>query len=333
MEKQNIKISVIIPVYNGGKWVAQCIENMLCQSYKNLELIVIDDGSTDDTAAIAEKYATQTGTGSGTGHTTRPGAFSETGSGTGSATHPAAQAQGGAFPTVTVTLLRQSNHGLAATRNRGIEAATGDYIHFMDVDDLLGLDYYSLMVEALALTDADMAYGGLINEAMPLSTVLFTDRLLLVAPEDRIAVPSVGLSCSACRYLVRKSLLDDNNLRFEPGLLIEDMPFSLQAAYTARSIVTVPGAVYHYRRRAGSILTRRDRAFVAKRNRHLKQVRAFRSEFLREHGLQSHLIPVKKLKYEILGFVVLSRIVFNNGVEKWYLWGLRVAKKRGSRLN
>jgi glycosyltransferase involved in cell wall biosynthesis len=192
-------LSVIVPVYNGEKYVAQCLENLLHQSYKNLEILVIDDGSTDASAAIAASYP--------------------------------------------VRVIHQENQGLSAARNAGIAAATGQYLHFMDVDDLINLDFYRAMVDALLLTDADIACSGMVNEIKPRRTLLFPDRMLLLLTDDKLAVTQVGRRGYVWRYLFRKSFLDQTNLRFEVGRLVEDLPFSLQAVYYAQSVVTVPDAV------------------------------------------------------------------------------------------
>jgi glycosyltransferase involved in cell wall biosynthesis len=100
-------ISVITPCYNGAMYLRQTIESVLAQTYPPLEMIVVDDGSTDDSAAIAESFG----------------------------------------PPVRV--IRQTNQGVSAARNRGIAEARGDYLHFLDADDLLHVHAYSRAVDAI----------------------------------------------------------------------------------------------------------------------------------------------------------------------------------------
>jgi glycosyltransferase involved in cell wall biosynthesis len=279
-----MKISVIIPVFNGEKYVAQCIENILHQTCKNLEIIVIDDGSTDNSAAIAGQYP--------------------------------------------VLVIRQENQGLSASRNRGIEAATGEYIHFMDVDDWINLDYYTRMAEAIALTGADMACSGMISEIKTYQTLLYSDRLLPTTIDDKFSVTNVGQLGYCWRYLFKKSFLDEKKLRFEVGRLMEDLPFSLQAVYWANKIVTVPSAVYYYKKREGSIMTTNDRAAKNKRREHWAITKAFRDEFKRQHNLKDFIVLVQKYQYKILGIPMLKKIVYNNGKTRWYLFGIYILQQK-----
>ena len=242
MEKKTL-ISVIIPVYNGEKYVAQCIENMLSQTCKNLEIIVVNDGSTDRTAQIAGQYP--------------------------------------------VRLINQENQGLSAARNRGIKAATGEYIHFMDVDDWINLDYYACMLEAITLTGAEIACCGMINELKPHRTLLYSHRWQLVIVDDKLSVTNVGKYGFSVRYLFKKSFLDEKELRFKAGQLAgEDLLFSLQAVYWANKIVTVPGAVYYYKKRANSTMRSSNPLIRRKRHKDLAYLKNFRIQFAEEHGIR-----------------------------------------------
>lgn len=235
-------ISVIIPVYNGEKYLAQCIENMLCQTYTKLEIIVIDDGSKDNSAKIAEQYP--------------------------------------------VKLFRQENKGLSAARNMGVSLTSGDYIHFMDVDDLLNLEYYEKMMEALLQADADMACGGMINEIKPHRSTLYDYRFLLMTTDDKLSSTKVGKYGYVWRYVFKKSLLTEHHLQFEEGRLIEDLAFSLAAVYFAKKIVTVPGAVYFYKLRVNSITQNENSAFIKRRHDDLKHAREVRQQFATEHHFE-----------------------------------------------
>ncbi len=281
-----MKISVIIPAYNGEKYIAQCIENVLCQTYKDLEIIVVNDGSTDRTAEIAAGY---------------PG----------------------------VKLVSQQNQGLSVTRNNGAKVATGDYIHFLDVDDLLGRDYYERMVEALDPgVDVDMVFGGFVNEAQLDFSLSYSDRLLLVSLEDKISVTNAPQMGYAWRYLIRREFMEKAGLQFEPGRLIEDMPFTLEAVAAAANVVTAPEAIYYYMKREGSILNSRNPERVRKVKEDYKHVRELRRDFMRRHNLTSSVTPHQKIQYKILGIPMLYKIVFRNGKTKWYFLGIRLFQKK-----
>jgi glycosyltransferase involved in cell wall biosynthesis len=242
-----MKISVIIPCYNGEKYIAQCLENVLCQSYKDLEIIIVNDGSKDNSAQIAEKYP--------------------------------------------VKIISQENQGLSVARNIGIDVATGDYIHFFDVDDYINLDFYKNMVDALELTNADIACAGMVNELKPHRTLLFAERILLKNVEDKMCVTHAGKYGYVWRYMFKKTFLVENNFKFKVGILIEDMPFSLPAIFYSNAVVTVPNATYYYKKRGNSIMTTQNKAHRKKRHEGVLAAREFKKNFAFEHNF---IIPKRK---------------------------------------
>jgi glycosyltransferase involved in cell wall biosynthesis len=284
-----MKISVIVPVYNGEKWIGQCIENILCQTHKNTEIIVVDDGSTDRTAEIAAGY-------------------------------PA------------VTVIRQENQGQSVARNVGASAATGDYIHFMDVDDLLERNYYALMVDALADDyGIDMVFGGFIHEAQTDFAIRYNGRMMLTSLEDKISVTNATQMGFAWRYLIRRAFIREQGLQFEPGRLIEDLPFTLEAVARSRSIATAPGAIYYYMKRSDSSLNSRDRKHMLKVKRDYKHARDYRCDFMRRHNLVYRIEPFQRIQYKILGIPMAYKLFLRNGKTKWYFLGLRIVQKKSVR--
>lgn len=120
-------ISVIVPVYNSEQFLNQCIESILEQTYRDLEIILINDGSTDRSLEIMEEYAK---------HEQR------------------------------IVLLNQRRGGAANARNRGLKAAHGSYLMFVDSDDYISKDMISFLYKRLSENDAQIATGGyeLVNE-------------------------------------------------------------------------------------------------------------------------------------------------------------------------
>ena len=111
--KNNELISVIVPVYNGQKYIDICVKSVLNQSYKNIELILVDDGSTDDSYKVLEKWKEEDS---------------------------------------RVKVIKKENAGVSSARNAGIEAASGAFVTFIDVDDFIEndfLDYYYNMIKKL----------------------------------------------------------------------------------------------------------------------------------------------------------------------------------------
>lgn len=132
-----IKASVIIPVYNAEKTLKYCIDSILNQTYKDIEIILINDGSIDNTQEILEEYKKE-------------------------------------YPEI-IQIYSQKNAGISATRNRGMNYAHGEYFFFVDNDDYLDKDYIETFVSNLENTDTEMLVGGY-RRVDPDGKILFTQK-------------------------------------------------------------------------------------------------------------------------------------------------------------
>lgn len=279
-------ISVVIPSYNTLPYLGQCIENILQGTYKNIEIIVVDDGSTDDSAIVAGKYDIQ--------------------------------------------LIEQSQQGVSAARNAGIKAATGEYLHFMDADDMVGLHFYEDMVGAIIQFGADIACCGVIDERNPKRSTFYNDKLLVSNIEDKIDVTKVGELGYCWKYLFRTSFLRESGLLFDTSLdLAEDQVFSIQAVYYAKTLVTVPTAFYHYKKRCSSVLADFHRKSKRARNQALHQAWLFKVAFADKHGLPRLDKAVYEwTRYRFLGMPLLKKRVSEAGSVKWYLLGVCILQSK-----
>lgn len=282
-----MKISVLIPCFNGERWIAQCLDNVMCQTWRDLEVIVIDDGSTDRTAAIVTQN----------------------------------------YP--SVRLISQANQGASVSRNNGVRVATGEWIHFLDADDLICRDYYERMMAALSGLDEsqiDMIFGDHYDEPRRALSLRFAHSLVLTSLEDKIFMTNVSILGYSVRYLVRRSMLIDNNLQFESGRLFEDIPFTLEAVARARAIVTAPGAEYRYMKRGSSMTHSRNRALRLQRKRDWSWAKSAQREFFERHGIGSPNRTIEIASYKILGIPMLTRKRYNDGSTKWFLIGLQILR-------
>lgn len=118
------KVSVIVPVYNKEKELKRCLLSIITQTYKNLEIIVVDDGSTDESYKIYTKFASKDN---------------------------------------RIKIIRKKNEGVDCARHEGIKKASGDYITFVDSDDYLHDKAIELLIEALKIHDADVSFGNFIR--------------------------------------------------------------------------------------------------------------------------------------------------------------------------
>ena len=186
----NPKVSIIIPIYNVEQYLPKCLDSVINQTYKNLEIICVNDCSLDDSLEICQQYATK--------------------------------------DSRIKIIDRKQNGGLSATRNSGLEVASGEYVYFIDSDDYIDLDYIEKMVSEAIKNDAKVVLNtnilykinGRESQHMPELTKNNISNVFLPANEC-----VWNVIWNACAYLWKKSFLDSINARFPQGYVIEDMYF------------------------------------------------------------------------------------------------------------
>lgn len=285
MEKLPL-ITVVIPVLNGEAYIAQCIESLLFQSFKELEVIVVDNGSTDRTAEIIQKYP-------------------------------------------TVKFIHHPIGGISGARNRGIELAQGEYIHFMDADDLITLDYYEKMLPPIVSTEADMACSSFIFERYPTQSQKVEHILLLSTIEDKILHTNVASYPACWRYLYKSSFIKGERLFFEENRFAEDKIFTIQAVHLAKKIVMVPEATYIYKHRVHSVTTSKKTKTIKKRHEDRKYANKFCENYAKRHHFSlDKSLDAHKWQYKVIGIPFITRKVYYSGKSKWYFLGIPIFQKK-----
>lgn len=281
-------ISVIIPAFNASLFIQQCIENVLSQTYKNLEIIVIDDGSTDNTAELVSQYP--------------------------------------------VKLIRQQNQGLSVARNAGMAATSGDYLHFMDVDDFINLNFYERLLNAIIPENADMALTGFIHERLPGFTSLITEKFLYVNHEDKLTVTNVFHQGQVWKYLFKTSFLKEKKLTFHSTLRAsQDRVFALQAVFYSNKIVTAPGTLYYYKKRGNSIRTSSTNENIKLRKQMRNLSNTFCEDFARQHNINGFRSPhFVTYRYKFFGVWMFKKEVYYTGRIKWHLLGACILQRKQS---
>lgn len=221
------KISIIIPVYNVEKYIARCLRSVQSQTFKNLEIICIDDGSADRSGAICDRFA-------------------------------AADSRFRVF--------HKPNGGAASARNMGLDHATGDYIGFVDGDDWIEPDMFEALFEKAVSLDADMCASGFIKEAYG-KTYEYTDEHIEqerpFSGEQAVAYAFKRyLYKSFANYnwskLFKTELINnqtEGNLRYDSSLkMCEDTLFFVEATIRARKVTYIAKAYYHYDQREDSLV-------------------------------------------------------------------------------
>lgn len=204
-------ISVIIPVYNVEQYLKRCLESVINQTYKNIEIICINDGSTDKSLNILENYKTQDN---------------------------------------RIKVFNQENKGLSETRNRGINLAEGKYIFFIDSDDWLELNALESLMSKIILEEIDIVIGG-INKVYfnkKIKVVLNCNSKNIYNPSEYIesAINEKKFVVNVWNKLYKKEILLKNKIKFKEGRLYEDFLFTLQYLLKCRKIYITENIVYNY---------------------------------------------------------------------------------------
>lgn len=209
-------VSIIVPIYNVKDYLRRCVDSLLAQTYPNIEILLVDDCSTDGSAVIAREYA-------------------------------------GKYPEKIAFVQREKNGGLSAARNSGIAAATGQWLAFVDSDDWVTEDYVQTLCATAEADNADIVMSGIyyyysednLKEVSP-----FGDLTTESAHADKVA-----LSRSyACTRLFRRTLFADYQITFPEDIRrAEDMATIIPLLTRTEKISIVPKAMYFYFQRPTSI--------------------------------------------------------------------------------
>jgi len=219
----SIKVSVIIPVYNAEKYLSQCLDSVLSQSLSDIEVICVDDGSSDRSMEIIGGYAARDG---------------------------------------RIKRLAQKNGGAGLARNAGFAAAEGEYVLFLDADDWFEPDYFESAYRCASETDADICvsrgvmFDNASGEELPSEWMLKTDHLpaLSFKPEDAAEHIFQFTYGQVWDKLFRRVFLKGKKLIFPALRAAEDTAFAYEAIMSAGRICILPQTTVHYRvNRDGSV--------------------------------------------------------------------------------
>lgn len=209
-------ISVIVPVYNVEKYLHKCIDSIINQTYKNLEIILVDDGSTDESGKICDKYKEADN---------------------------------------RITVIHKKNGGLSDARNAGLKAATGDFIAFADSDDWIDTNAYNEMITVLTDNNADISacnIAYIFEDKTEVPAVNISKNIFTAEEAIGQLICGIGFRAVAWNKLYRKSCI--NNMSFEAGKTHEDEFFTYKVLANAEKLVFINKPLYFYRQRSTSIM-------------------------------------------------------------------------------
>lgn len=216
------KVSIIIPIYNVERYLAECLESVIGQTYKNLEIILINDGSKDKSAQICDEYAKRDS---------------------------------------RIKVIHQINQGAANAKNRGLDNATGDYVTFIDSDDYADNLWIETMINALKANEADIVECNFVLEyigrTVPGNADSFCNQTF--SAEEYLGQYLDNWTCSLFwNKLFRKKMTEKIRFRYERRC-IDDEFYTYKVITGAKKIVRINNQLYHYRQRlSGAVSSKKN---------------------------------------------------------------------------
>lgn len=207
---ESVKVSVIVPIYNVEKYIGKCILSIIEQTYKNIEIILVDDGSLDDSGNIADEYATRDN---------------------------------------RIKVLHKTNAGVSAARNSGLDAATGDFVCFSDGDDYVMPNYVEHLLKLCLTYHADVAYTVDMYTTFH-NEHIANNQVKVITPEDATEnILCYKVPIGVYSKLFNREFLVKNNIHFLEDVYIgEGFNFNTACFQRANKVVMSNERIYFYRR-------------------------------------------------------------------------------------
>lgn len=218
------KVSIIVPVYNVEKYLAKCLTSIINQTLKDIEIICVNDGSTDNSLAILNKFASKD---------------------------------------YRIKVIDNAHYGVAKTRNIGLQEATGEYIGFVDSDDYLDLDFFEKLYQVATENNSDIAVASILKHKKFFNryNAKYTKEEIAIDIQDKIKLcgDKKHFFFYAWNKIYKSSLIKGNNISFSEGQIYEDVMFAIKALYYSNKIISVCKTKYHYVEHENSLTKYKDK--------------------------------------------------------------------------
>lgn len=205
-------VTIIVGIYNGEKYLTECIESIVEQDYLNIEILLVDDGSTDSSGRIADSFAKKDS---------------------------------------RVSVIHQKNSGVSISRNNALREARGEYICIIDQDDVISKDYVSYYHRLCITNDAEIAITPSVDKFFGKPHKEHSNSDMVSVWTGKQAVIEMlyhKIVIAPWNKMIKKSLIDDNNLKFNPNYFNgEGFAFSIECFQHAKNVAVGNRKVYYYR--------------------------------------------------------------------------------------
>lgn len=216
-----IKVSIIVPVYNVEQYLRKCLDSLINQTLKDIEIICINDGSTDNSRVILQEYAMKDN---------------------------------------RIKVRSQENAGVSNARNNGLKIAKGEYIGFCDSDDWIEANFYEKLYNSATKYNADIAATNIIKVRKNKfrKFLSFNSTGIYEDFKEKLEICDIPDYSYIMNKIYKTLPLKESKLLFEEGRTYEDMIFSVQILLYLKRLVTVPDTNYYYLSRNNSIVHTRE---------------------------------------------------------------------------
>ncbi len=216
----NIKVSVIVPVYNVEKYLKRCLDSIINQTLKDIEIICVNDGSTDGSFEILKEYSSKNS---------------------------------------NIKIINKQNEGLSCARNDAMKIARGEYIGFVDSDDYIDLNFFEKLYLSAKKNDADIAFCGIkrVSKYSKRYKLSFKEEKIYNTLKEKLSGCNIPECCYVWNKIYKTDKLLNNNIYFEPNVYYEDRCFTAQVLINLKKAVSVPDIYYNYYKNKDSIVQRK----------------------------------------------------------------------------
>ncbi len=218
------KLSIIVPVYNVEKYLPKCLESLIKQTLKDIEIICVNDGSMDNSLAILKEFASKDS---------------------------------------RIRIIDNQHQGVAKTRNTGIEQSTGEYIGFVDSDDYIDLDFFEKLYNSATKSNSDIAIASILKHKnfFNIYNAKYTKEEIAITIQDKIKLceDKKHFFFYAWNKIYHSGFIKENNIKFSEGQIYEDVMFAIKALYYSNKIISVYGTKYHYIEHENSLTKYKDK--------------------------------------------------------------------------
>jgi len=215
---ENIKVSIVVPIYNSEKYLVKCLDSLANQTLKEIEIICVNDGSKDNSLNIIKTYSNKD---------------------------------------KRFVIINQENQGMSAARNAGMKFAKGEYIGFVDSDDWVDLNFYEKLYNSAKQNNCEIAAGDIYRQGKILKSkrLKYKNEEIAYTPADKYKKANIPTHNYVWNKIYKRESL--NGHEFPLNMYYEDIFWLSKVIYDLNGFVIVPNVFYYYRKIPGSIVTQK----------------------------------------------------------------------------